>query len=191
MRVPSRYMLSYEETIGKKSQWIVYFFIAIFVVSIGYGIWNDPYIGLFLLSIIFLGYIMSLFGDDIEKQLEEKAKERKNEDIGTFARSLDYRNIDTWVIRAVYEEIQSELGFKEADIPIRASDNLENDLQLDDEDLFYIYSRVAIRAGISDKDGEKNPYYDKVKTVEDMILFFDAQPKECRRCDHVTRLNPL
>jgi len=193
MRVPSRYMPSYEETLTWKSQWIGYFFITLFVSGLGYSIWDEPWLGFFLLLAIFAVYILSLISPNIieELNIEKLETERKDEDIGTFARSLDYRNIDTWVIRAVYEEIPSEFGFKERDILIRASDNLENDLQLDDEDLFYISNRVVARVGLSDKDWEKNPYYDKVETVEDMILFFNAQPKECRRCDNVTRLNPL
>jgi len=179
MRVSSRYMPSYEEAIGKKSQWMAYSFLAMFVVSIGYGIWNDPSLGLFLLSIIFLVYIMGyLFGDDIEKQLEEKAKERKNEDIGTFARSIDYRNIDTWIIRAVYEEIQSEIMWENQNFPIRATDNLKKDLLLEDDAFDSIINCVIARVGISDKDWEKNPYYGKLETVEDMILFFNAQSKE-------------
>jgi hypothetical protein len=193
MRVASRYMPSYEETISKTFQFIFYFILAIFISGLGYAIWDEPWLGFFLLLVVFAVYILSVISPNIMEELniEKLAKERKGENIGTFAKSLDYRNIDTWIIRAVYEEIQSELGFKEIDIPIRTSDNLENDLQLDDEDLFYIYSRVAIRAGISDKDGNKNPYYDKVETVEDMILFLNTQPKECRRCEHVTRLNTL
>jgi len=188
VRVPSRYMPSYEETLTWKSQWIGYFIITIFVGSLGYAIWDDPSIGLFFLSMIFLVSIVSLFGNDIEKQLEEKAKERKNEDIGTFASSLDYRNIDTWIIRAVYEEIQSEIMWENQNFPIRATDNLKKDLLLEDDAFDSIINCVIARVGISDKDWEKNPYYGKLETVEDMILFFNAQEKECYRCNNAKKL---
>jgi hypothetical protein len=193
MRVASRYMPSYEETLSQTSQFVGYCIITIFIAGLGYAIWDEPWLGFFLLLVIFAVYILSIISPNIieELNIEKLEKERKGEDIGTFARSLDYRNIDTWIIRAVYEEIQSELGFKEVNIPIRTSDNLEKDLKLDDEDLFYTFNRVMARVGISDKDWERNPYFDKVETVEDMILFLNAQPKECRRCDHVTRLNRL
>ena len=178
-RIPSRYMPTYEEISTQKSQWIAYSFLILSTGSIGYLIWYEPWLGFFIVLAIFAVHILSLISPDSEYELniEKLAKQRKNEDIGTFTRSLDYRNIDTWIIRSTYEEISHELGFRNKSLPIRISDDLEKDLELDDEDLFYIYNRIVARVGISNKETEKNPYYGKVETVKDLILFLNAQPK--------------
>ena len=174
MRLASRYMPSYDETLTLTSRLIVGSILSVLGIGYIYVIWIDPMSIVFIWAVVFLASISYLFSDNNLKILLEQ---REDEDIGTFARSLDYRSIDTWIIRAVYEEINSELGFKDNTLPIRASDNLAKDLKLDDEDLFFIYNRVATRAGISDEDIEKNPYYNRVETVEDMILFLNTQPR--------------
>ena len=176
MKVASRYMPPYEELISWKSRLISYAIISILVVWLIFGIYQEPMFGLFLLAIAIFVWIASEYE---RLNIEALKKTREGEDIGSFARSFDYRTVDTWIIRAVYEEINNELGFDDNSVPIRASDNLEKDLKIDDEDLFFIYDCVASRASVSDENIENNPYYNKVKTVKDLVLFMDAQPK-CR-----------
>jgi len=174
MRVPSRYMPTYEETLTWKSHSIGYALLFVFIGWFLYVIWDEPYLALFFFGVIL---ISSVSGSSLSTTIEKRMQERSYEDIGTFTRSLDYRNIDTWIIRAVYEEIGSELDIDGKIFPLRGSDNLYKDLRLDDEDLYYVFNRVMARTGISDLGAEENPYYHKVETVEDMILFLNAQPK--------------
>ncbi|MGC3980199.1 MAG: hypothetical protein QM808_02975 [Steroidobacteraceae bacterium] len=105
------------------------------------------------------------------------AASRKGESICEFARSFDERSVDTWVVRAVYEQLQEHLGSK-YQIPIRASDVFGQDLPIDSEDLdMDIASEIAQRTARSMDKMEANPLYGKVKTAADLVHFFNAQPK--------------
>lgn len=111
-----------------------------------------------------------------EKQrLQTLACAREGESICHFARSFDKRKTDTWIIRAVYQELQVFLGRFVA-VPVRASDLLSGDLGLDADDVDDLIVDVALRAGRSLERTACNPYYGKVHTVSDMVLFVNAQP---------------
>jgi hypothetical protein len=68
------------------------------------------------------------------------ARARAGESICGFARAFDCRSIDTWIIRAVYEEFSGPY-------PVRASDDLKHDLGIVGEDLDDIGMRLAQRTG--------------------------------------------
>lgn len=87
-----------------------------------------------------------------------------------FARSFDYRSVDTWIIRAVYEAILVEVKF-----PPRKTDTFAF-LGLD-EGLEEIAEEVAQRTGRPLTDCEQNTWYGKIETVADMVEFFMCQPK--------------
>ena len=178
MRVPSRYMPTYKETLTMESHIVPYIFLFVLVGWLVYTIWKEPYLGLFISGMILVIFLISsMVGSSLSNTMEKLIKERSNEDIGTFTRSLNYRNIDTWIIRAVYEEISNELGYDKP-LPIRPSDNLEKDLKLDDEDLEYILTHIFARVEISVENIEKNLYYGKIETVGDIIHFCNYQPKK-------------
>jgi hypothetical protein len=99
------------------------------------------------------------------------AEERAGESLCTFARSLDYHSIDTWIIRAVYEQFVEEVGF-----PPRKTDRFAA-LDLE-EDWDVIAEEVAQRTGRPLTNCEQNPWYGKVETVADMVEFFMCQPKQ-------------
>lgn len=98
------------------------------------------------------------------------AGNRRGEDIGTFARSIEFRKFDPWSIRAVYEEFSE-------DFPIRANDSFEADLGIDPEDLECRLLAVAKRSNREMAATEQNPYFGEVKTVYDLLNFLQAQPK--------------
>jgi hypothetical protein len=107
------------------------------------------------------------------RQLEEAAKLPRDATC-TYGRSFDFRRTDTLVMRAVYEELQPFVGF-----PIQASHRLSEDLQIDDEDLnLDVAPIIAKRLRRTLRDSEKNPYYGRVQTVEDLVHFMEAQPSE-------------
>lgn len=101
---------------------------------------------------------------------EDRERERRGESICTFVRSLPFRSLDTWILRAVYEEL-SETG------PVRASDHFERDLEMFDDDLDLVCEAIAKRCGRSLQFAEKNPHIGNVKTVADLILFLHHQPR--------------
>ncbi|MEM7018209.1 MAG: hypothetical protein AAF512_12820, partial [Pseudomonadota bacterium] len=64
-------------------------------------------------------------------------------------------------------------------VPIKASDNLFETLKFDADDLdLDLVEEIAQRTGRSLEDGESNPYYGKVTTVGNLVLFFNHQAIE-------------
>ena len=111
-----------------------------------------------------------------KKYLQELANDRTKDTICTFVRSFDYRQWDTKVIRAVYEELQLFLPNEPRPFPIRAKDNLFDDLRLDADDLdLDIVAAVARRTGRSLNNFDENPFYEKVLTPYDLVMFFNMQ----------------
>jgi hypothetical protein len=110
-------------------------------------------------------------------RIKKLGESRAGESICEFARSFDAKQVDTWVIRAVYEQLQEYLGGDPA-VPIRASDRLKDDIPIDLEDLeMDLVADIAKRSRRSLNDTKSNPFFGKVKTVEDLVLFLNAQQK--------------
>jgi hypothetical protein len=109
-------------------------------------------------------------------QLRALAASRPGESLCSFARGFDYRNTDTWIVRAVYEELQKYLASDCTEFPIRPDDRLAEDLRIDNDDLeLDLAKQIAERTGRSLKDTKKNSYYGNVKTVRDLVGFFLGQ----------------
>jgi hypothetical protein len=110
------------------------------------------------------------------RKLQTLASQRKGQSICEFARDFDARAVDTWIIRAVYEQLQEHLNYIHPAFPVRADDRLKEDLLLDDDDLdIDLVDEVEARTGISIAESDSNPYFGKVKTVRDLVLFFQNQ----------------
>jgi len=106
------------------------------------------------------------------------ASERTGESICEFARSFNTREVDTWVIRAVYEQLQEYLAPIQPAFPVRGSDRLVKGLLEDPDDLdLSLINEIAERTGRSLDNAENNPLFGKVLTVEDLVLFFNAQAR--------------
>ena len=122
-----------------------------------------------LAALCLLGLVLSRF--EVPRR-QARAAQEPPDAMCRFARSFDFRQTDTLVMRAVYEELQPVVSF-----PIRASHRLVEDLQLDDEDLHFDYlPLIAQRVGRALTDSEQNPYYGRVETVADLVHFIAAQP---------------
>ncbi|MFN8391487.1 MAG: hypothetical protein U0136_14460 [Bdellovibrionota bacterium] len=128
-----------------------------------------PSIGLFILA----GYLSHL---QIERRSRRLARDRSGESIETFAKSFDYRTIDTWIIRATWDAFRPLCKFSEGYVPLRADDHIEKDIMIGGTDLDDVFIEIATRAGRSLEDGEDNPFYDKVHTVRDLVMFLHHQP---------------
>jgi hypothetical protein len=73
----------------------------------GYEFWQHP-IAIGILSAVVAAVILRN-KRQTKRHLAELANERTGESICEFTRAFDVRNTDTWVIRAVYEQVQHQL----------------------------------------------------------------------------------
>lgn len=116
----------------------------------------------------FMGILLA-FG---HRDSVRRSRERATESICTFARAVPAREHDTWVVRGVYEGLADDRGF-----PIRPGDSLEDDLRFLPEDFEDLVPMIATRAGRSMNGVESNPLCGEVRTVRDLILFLEQQPR--------------
>ena len=94
-----------------------------------------------------------------------------------FARDFDYRAVDTWLIRATFEEVRSACVIpRTPPVPVRAADRVRQDLGLDGDEVDEIGAKVAARAGYSFAAYRSNPFHGKVETVGDIVSFLLHQP---------------
>jgi hypothetical protein len=111
------------------------------------------------------------------RRLRRLARQRLGDSICSFARSLDYRRLDTKVIRAVYEGMQDNLARVCPAFPVRTSDDVAQMYRIDPEDYEDIVVEIADRVGRSLDDYERNPYYSQTSTIVGLIEFLCAQPR--------------
>jgi hypothetical protein len=143
--------------------------VAIFAF-LAYGLVHQPIWTTLFLSIIAGEVVRETWVE--KKRLRCLSAHRSGESICTFARAINARERDTWVVRSVYEQIQSWLPVA---VPLRPSDDFSKDLRLGD-DLEEIAEEAAFHAGRSFRDVKSNPLYGKVFTVQDLVEFISAQP---------------
>ncbi len=112
------------------------------------------------------------------RRMKKIAIERGNPDICSYARSFDYRNVDTKIMREVYNLVQEWAGkFDGIPFPVQADDSFDGIYKMDPDDIDEIYFSVTKELGISKENAEANPYYDRVETVKDMVHFLNEQSK--------------
>ncbi|HYM44364.1 MAG TPA: hypothetical protein VET46_16530 [Steroidobacteraceae bacterium] len=172
MKKPSRSMPKAPSGPAGLIGWL---FAAVFLCALGYLFWTYPYASGAVLAVLVLAAIVE--GKRRRKKLLRLEEERREEGICEFARSFDTRNTDTWIIRAVYEELQRYLPDAKRSFPIRADDSVVEDLLIDPEDLEDSALRISKRIGRTFDDSRSNPYYGKVQTVRDLVSFFNGQPR--------------
>jgi hypothetical protein len=172
MRTPSRRMLAAPKR--KVKVW-AYPILALVVVGIGYYIWEHPK-SLYIISAIAVVICVETLRE--RRRRRRLALSRSGESICSFVNSFDCRHTDTWILRAVYEELGRYLAVEGHPIPIRADDQcFEGGLKIDREDLDDLGVDAAARSGRSMDDADRNPYYGKVRTVRDLVGFLEHQPR--------------
>jgi hypothetical protein len=151
-------------------------FLVAFAAWLLYVLWMFPIVTSACLAVLVA--LVWLHRRSIRNHLRVTAASRTGESICTFSREVDCSNLDTWIVRAVYEEIQEHLDADCAKFPLRWTDRLKEDLRIDpdalDEELAL---DIAQRTGRSLEGTERNPLFGEVKTVRDLVLFFQAQPR--------------
>jgi hypothetical protein len=130
---------------------------------------------------IIVGVVSSVFAigvyvdnRNLHKHFQQLALNRTGESIGSFARATP-REVDTWIIRAVYEQVQEYLHLGKLHVPIRWEDDFARDLKMVDDDLEDLVDEVARRTGHSLNGREGNPCYGKVRQVGDLVMYFHQQ----------------
>ena len=173
---PSRHMPKYEKKILSIKVFFLIILIAL-VCSLFLSIFVSK--SLWLLSAFFAIIFLSIFDESNKKHYEQLFKGREGETICSFSKYFDTREVDPWVIRAVYEQLQNYISIdKEQKFPIRPDDRIIEDLKIDDEDLvFDLFFEISKRTERSLKNQKDNPFYDKISTVTDVVYFFNEQPK--------------
>ncbi len=136
----------------------------------------------YLISVIGTITVLALIGSIIfevqNRRVRKTASERRGANICEYARSFEYRKVDTKIMRAVWNELQEYLQpITKEPYPIYTDDSLEKTCYIDPDDIDDIYLAVADELGISTEDPEINPYWDKVNTVKDLVLFLNNQPR--------------
>lgn len=122
-----------------------------------------------------------IWGSKTQRHIDSIVADRDGEGICTFARALDMRNLDPWVVRAVYEEVSEFVFGMGENSPLRPEDDLTRDLLLDEDDIdLAIFTAVAERTSRSLDGWETNPLGGRIETVKDLIYFFNAQPQQCQ-----------
>lgn len=148
--------------------------LALLLVGVGVFLYRHPY---YILALLACGIIVVLGAIRDRRYRRRLAASRASESICTFVRDFDCRQTDTWILRAVYEELSRFLAADGRALPIRADDQCcEKDLKIDPEDLDDVALNIAFRAHRSMKNTKQNPLYGKVKTVRDLVSFFEFQP---------------
>jgi hypothetical protein len=172
MKTASRFMPPVAQRAARPIGWIFLFGLALGYL---YLLWRHPYeVGL---ATVGLAAFTALWNRRLRSQLKRLAAERPGETVCEFARSFDVRSTDTWIIRAVYEELQEYLKSSAPSFPIRADDSLKIDLKIDGDDLEEdIVPRIGERTGRSLSDPSLNPFYRDLDTVRDLVRFLNAQP---------------
>ena len=172
MKRPSRFMPKYiEKPIGF---WDKVFF-AVLLCLAAWLLWLHPFLLVVIPIITALDIKNRIFRI---KHFKAILKDRDTDSICTFSRHFKRHEIDTWIIRAVYEQLQNYLAPEKKAFPIRPQDDVFKDLLIDNEDFeFDIVEEIAVRTGRSLENIESNPYYGKASIVENLVYFFNEQPK--------------
>jgi hypothetical protein len=177
MRVPSRFMPKYALepiSLARKILWLT--ISVVVLLPFAYFAVIHPLITTAAMAGVF--YYSHLEVKKFKAHRAYLASTRAQGNICNFARSFDCREIDTWIIRAVFEELKMELGEFET-FSLKTTDRFTEDLHIDHEDLDLIYvPAIAARTGRSLKICRSNPYLGKVTSVGDLVRFFNSQPLE-------------
>nr|WP_298174176.1 hypothetical protein [uncultured Pseudomonas sp.] len=170
MKQSSRFMPKYEPKAVNKLA-----LIGLLLLTAAIVIYQPIYLAI-IAGIALLALVWNHFEEPkIERYFAALCEERKDLSICDFAREFDLRAVDTWIVRAVYEQLQAALATKQ-NVPIKASDNLFDTLKLDEDDLdLDLVEEIAQRTGRSTENFQSNPYYGKVTTARNLVLFFNHQ----------------
>lgn len=148
--------------------------LAALVAWVVYILWKHPAPTIAFIALVAGWSLVSHRRD--RTHLRALAAVRHGESICSFSRELGCRNVDTWVVRATYEEIQWHLAPLLPNFPLRCSDRLVEDLRMDPDDLDEMLAiDIAERTRRDFRNTRRNTYFGKVHTVRDLVMLFHEQ----------------
>lgn len=174
MRSPSRLIPPRSE---KDISWV--WLLGALLAGFGYFVYSSSNTAGYATAVLILAFCVwvAVINKREKRRLEGICSTRDEESICTFARSFPTRHVDTWVIRTAHQEIQQLMKSYIPAFRVRASDSLLDDLNIDSDDIEDLLVDIATRSGHSLDETEKNPFYGKINTVRDLVLFVNAQPR--------------
>ncbi|WP_415896030.1 hypothetical protein ACMXYQ_07065 [Neptuniibacter sp. PT34_22] len=120
--------------------------------------------------------LMLILGTFEHIRMQRLSGERGEVDVCKYAKSFDYRSVDTKIMREVWNELHLWLGkYDGKAFPIKTEDKFEDTYNMDPEDLDDIYLAIADRLGINTENPQKKPYFNKVTSVKNLVLFLHHQ----------------
>jgi hypothetical protein len=176
MRTPSRRMPTSPD---HKRTWWAWALLGALLIGLGYWIYRQPYVLLFIAGLGVIVWIGMAFDTRHRRRL---AASREGESICDFARSFERRRSDPWILRAVYDELSRFLSVDGRAIAVRRGDRCEKDLKIDPEDLDGLAVDIAFRARRSMDAADQNPLYGQVQSVGDIVTFLEHQPRIVEPC---------
>ena len=128
---------------------------------------------------LFIGYLIAIEKQEKINLIEKRqimADKRQGLSICQFARQFSPHTVDTWVIRAVWNTLQGN-GYIDYPLPLKASDKLDDDLDLvnDADELEELVEDIAARCGRDLRGIEDNPFL-PITTVGSLVSVLNAQP---------------
>lgn len=126
-----------------------------------------------MLPMLLLAILVSLPSLISERRRIKALKASREDTICAFRRAFNCRLVDPWIIRATYEEARQFVP----DYPLEAADRIKEDLKIEEEDLDDLILSIAERSGYALTHTSSNPWYDRVKSIGDIVLFINHQPK--------------
>lgn len=174
MRSPSRLIRPRSE---KGISWV--WLLGALLAGFGYFVYSSSNMARCIAAFLILAFYVweTVINKREKRRLEGICSTRDEESICTFARSFSTRHVDTWVVRAAHQEVQQLMKSYVPAFPVRASDSLLDDLHVDYDDIEDLLVDIAACSGHSLYETEKNPFYGKINTVRDLVLFVNAQPR--------------
>ena len=171
MKLASRFMPEYKPQKGGEIP--LFLTACLFLATFYYS----PIVLVVFAGIAILAFVWSYFEQSkIDAYFAKLCTDRNGITICNFAREFDAREVDTWIIRATYEEVQRAICSDQL-VPLKATDHLFDTLKFDGDDLdLDLIETIAQRTGRSLDGYEENPFYGKVTTVRNLVLFFNYQP---------------
>lgn len=183
MRTPSRYIfrLPSHEINPFRATLLLILLICAVLAGVSWLILSSVRTGntfIFWLT-LFIGYLIAIAKQEKIKLIEKRqimADKRQGLSICQFARQFSPHTVDTWVIRAVWNTLQGN-GYIDYPLPLKASDKLDDDLDLvnDANELEELVEDIAARCGRDLCGIEDNPFL-PITTVGSLVSVLNAQP---------------
>ena len=183
MRTPSRYIfrLPSHEINPFRATLLLILLICAVLAGVSWLILSSVRTGntfIFWLT-LFIGYLIAIAKQEKIKLIEKRqimADKRQGLSICQFARQFSPHTVDTWVIRAVWNTLQGN-GYIDYPLPLKASDKLDDDLDLvnDADEVEELVEDIAARCGRDLCGIEDNPFL-PITTVGSLVSVLNAQP---------------